>query len=74
LDRTSLNQAMPDEPPHVAEDERALIEVLEHPPAPGLPVPRLPENFFRTHPICRRLPVDASSTRLVADRATVFLG
>jgi hypothetical protein len=50
LDRTSLNQAMPDEPPHVAEDERALIEVLEHPPAPGLPVPRLPENFFSDTP------------------------
>ena len=33
LDRQSLDEATPDEPPHPAADERALIEVLEQPPA-----------------------------------------
>ena len=46
LDRTSLGQAPSGNPPHVAEDERALIEVLQQPPAPGLPVPQPPEEFF----------------------------
>jgi len=44
LDRPSLNQTMP--PPHVSEDEQALIQVLEQPPSSGLPVPRPSEGFF----------------------------
>ena len=44
LDRSSLNQRAP--PPHVSEDEQALIEVLEQPPSSGLPVPRPSEDFF----------------------------
>ena len=74
LDRPSLDQATANEPPHVAEDERALIEVLEQRPAPGMPVSRPPEEFFWTHPIRRRLSVDAPSAGLVADRSAVFFG
>ncbi len=44
LDRPSLNQTTP--PPHVTEDEQALIQVLEQPLTSGLPVPRPPEDFF----------------------------
>ncbi len=44
LDRPSLNRTTP--PPHVSEDEQALIEVLEQPPSSGLPVPRPSEGFF----------------------------
>jgi hypothetical protein len=58
LDRPSLNQTPP--AAHVAEDEQALIQILEQAPASGLPLPRPPENFFWTNPICRRLPLDAS--------------
>ena len=43
LDRPSLNQTLPPQP---AEDEPALIQVLEQPPVSGLPVPQPPENFF----------------------------
>ncbi len=74
LDRASLNQATLGKSPHVAEDERALIEVLEQPPAPGLPVPQPPEDFFWTYPIRGCLPVDAPSARLVANRSAVFFG
>jgi len=63
LDRASLDQATSGKPPHVVEDERALIEVLEQPPAPGMPVAQPPEDFFfGTHPIRGCLPVDAPST------------
>lgn len=78
LDRPSLEQTTtpqtttPQPPPH--EDERALIEVLKQPPASGQPLPPPPEDFFWTHPVCRRFPVDAPSARLVADRPAVFLG
>ena len=50
LDRASLDQATSGKPLHVAEDERALIEVLEQPPAPGLPVPQPPDDFFLDTP------------------------
>jgi hypothetical protein len=59
LDRPSLNQTPP-QAAHVVEDEQALIQVLEQPPASGLPVPRPPEDFFWTDPVCRCLPLDAS--------------
>jgi hypothetical protein len=72
LDRPSLDQATSRE--HVSEDEQALIEVLQEPPLSGSPVARPPEDFFWTQPVCRRLPADAPSARLVADRSTVFLG
>jgi len=53
LDRQSLREATRAEPPHPAEDERALIEILDHPPISGLPVPRPPENFFLDTPSTR---------------------
>jgi uncharacterized protein YbdZ (MbtH family) len=49
LDRPSLNQTPP-APAHVAEDEQALIQVLEQPPASGLPLPEPAENFFSDTP------------------------
>jgi hypothetical protein len=73
LDRPSLEQTTPPQPPAPHEDERALIEVLEHPPASGLPLPPPPEDFFWTQPVCRRLPADAPGARVVADRPAVFL-
>jgi hypothetical protein len=72
LDRRSLEEATPDEPPDPAEDERALIEVLDQPPLSGLPVPRPPHDFFCTDPVRRGLPVDAASAPLVADRPTLL--
>ena len=46
LDRQSLGEPTRGKPPHPVEDERALIEVLDHPPLSGLPVPQPPEDFF----------------------------
>ena len=46
LDRPSLDKTSAPQPSHVADDEQALIEVLEQPPASGLPLPLPPENFF----------------------------
>lgn len=73
LDRQSLHQATPTDPPHPAEHERALVQVLEQPSISGLPVPCPPEDFFWTQPICRCLPVDAATAPLVADRPAVLL-
>jgi hypothetical protein len=50
LDRESLNDAAPSEPPHPANDEQTLLEVLDKPPACGLPVPRPPDDFFLARP------------------------
>lgn len=50
LDRQSLDEATSEEPPHPAEDERALIEALDRPPLPGLPVPCPPDDFFLDRP------------------------
>lgn len=51
LDRASLEEATPSEPPHPATDEAALVEVLQDPSAAGLPLPREPDEefFFATH-------------------------
>jgi hypothetical protein len=57
-----------------ATSEMALIEVLREPSAPGRPLPLLPENFFRPHPACWRLPTASPSAPLVGDRAAVLLG
>jgi hypothetical protein len=46
LDRKSLEEATPVDPPHPATDERALTTVLQEPPFSGLPVPQVPEDFF----------------------------
>jgi hypothetical protein len=46
LDRKSLEEATPDEPPHPATDERALARVLQEPAISGLPIPQVPEDFF----------------------------
>jgi hypothetical protein len=46
LDRPSLEQNAPAAPATPHEDERALIEVLENPPARGLMLPSPPEDFF----------------------------
>jgi len=46
LDRPSLDKTSAPQPSHVADDERALIEVLEQPPTSGLPLPLPPESFF----------------------------
>lgn len=50
LDRPSLEQAMPAQPPSPHEDERALIQVLEKPPASGLMLPPLSPEFFLDTP------------------------
>jgi hypothetical protein len=73
LDRESLNDAAPSEPPHPANDERTLLEVLDKPPACGLPVPRPPDDFFWPDRICRCLPVTSSSAPVVGRRPTVLL-
>ena len=46
LDRKSLDEATPSEPPHPVTDERALVEVLQEPLTSGLPVPQVPDDFF----------------------------
>lgn len=50
LDRQSLDEAAPAVPPHPAHDERALLEVLDHPPQPGLPIVARPHDFFLAIP------------------------
>ena len=50
LDRQSLHDAAPAEPPHPATEERTLLEVLDEPSACGLPVPRPAEDFFLARP------------------------
>ena len=73
LDRQSLDEATPSEPPHPATDEQALVEVLQEPPTSGLPVPHVPDDFFWPHPIRRRLPVAPASAPLVGHRPAVLL-
>jgi hypothetical protein len=46
LDRKSLEETTPAEPPHPATDEGVLTTVLQEPPLPGLPVPQVPDDFF----------------------------
>jgi len=74
LDRQSLDQATPSQPPHPATDEQALVEVLKEPPISGSPVPQVPEDFFWPHPIRRCLPVTPTSSPLVGHRPTMLLG
>lgn len=50
LDRESLRTDSPEERPDPATDERTLVEVLREPPASGLPVPRVPDEFFLATP------------------------
>ena len=50
LDRQSLHEATPAEPPHPGEDERALAQLLDQPPLSGLPAPRPPEDCFLDTP------------------------
>jgi hypothetical protein len=50
LNRQSLDDAASAEPPHPASDEQTLLEVLDKPPACGLPVPRPPDDFFLARP------------------------
>jgi uncharacterized protein YbdZ (MbtH family) len=50
LDRQSLEETAPAEPPHPATDEQALVEILQDPPTPGLPVPHVPNDFFLARP------------------------
>lgn len=50
LDRPSLVHATTLPASHPAEDEQALIRVLEQPPASGLPLPPPPDNFFSDKP------------------------
>jgi hypothetical protein len=68
LDRKSLDEATPAEPPHPATDERALTAVLHEPPVSGLPVPQVPEDFFWTHGIRGCLLIDPTGSPLVGDR------
>jgi hypothetical protein len=46
LDRETLTETKPVEPPHVTADEAALLEVLTAPSVCGLPVPLPPDPFF----------------------------
>ncbi len=73
LDRESLEEATPSEPPHSATDEQALVEVLQEPPTSGLPVPQVPHDFFLPHAIRRCLPVAPTSSPLVGHRSTMLL-
>ena len=73
LDRQSLNEARPSEPPHPATDEQTLVEVLQEPPSSGLPVPHVPDDFFWPDPVRRRLSVASSSAPLVGHRPAVLL-
>jgi hypothetical protein len=59
LDRQSLDQATPGQPPHPAIDEQALVEVLQEPPSSGLPVPQVPDDFFLAKP---NMPAPSSSS------------
>jgi len=73
LDRQSLEEATPSEPPHPATDEQTLVEVLQEPPTSGLPVPQVPDDFFWPDPIRRRLSVASSSAPLVGHRPAMLL-
>jgi hypothetical protein len=44
LDRQSLRETTPPEPPHLATDERTLLQFLDQPSVSAVPQP--PENFF----------------------------
>jgi hypothetical protein len=50
LDRQSLQQAAPAEPVHPAEDEKVLLEVLDQPLTPGVPMLPPSHNFFWATP------------------------
>jgi hypothetical protein len=50
LDRESLEMATPKEQLDPATDEQTLLEVLQEPPASGLPVPQVPDEFFLAKP------------------------
>lgn len=73
LDRKSLDEATPIEPPHPATDEAALLEVLQEPPTSGLPVPQVPDDFFWPDAIRRCHPVAPTSSPLVGYRSTMLL-
>lgn len=72
LDRQSLDESEPSAPPHLVTDEQELVRILQEPPTSGLPVPHVPEDFFCPDPICRRLPVAASSAPVVGHRPAVL--
>jgi hypothetical protein len=50
LDRESLEMATPKEQLGPATDEQTLLEVLQEPPASGLPIPQVPDEFFLARP------------------------
>jgi hypothetical protein len=50
LDRQSLREAAPAVPPHPADDERTLVEVLDAPPTSGMPLPYPSGDFFLGRP------------------------
>jgi hypothetical protein len=50
LDRKSLDETVPSEPPHPATDEQEMVRVLQEPPTSGLPVPQVPNEFFLATP------------------------
>jgi hypothetical protein len=73
LDRESLDESTSSEPPHPATDESTLLEVLQEPPTPGLPVPQVPDEFFWPHTIRRCLLVAPGSPPLVGHRSAMLL-
>lgn len=73
LDRNSLDETLPSEPPHPVTNEPALVEVLKESPTAGLPVPQVPEDFFWPHAIRGCLPVAAPNSPLVGYRRAMFL-
>ena len=50
LDRPSLQETTPAEPSHPAHNEPVLLELLDHPPVSGLPVPCPADDFFLDRP------------------------
>ena len=66
----AVQPTLPD--PH--QDEAELCARLHDPPAPGLPVPVPPEDFFCLHPVCRSLFAPPPSPLVVADRAGLLRG
>jgi hypothetical protein len=60
LDRDSLDEVRPTEPPHPVTDDQALTEILQDPPTSGSPLAEIPEDFFSATP---NTPVPSSCSR-----------
>jgi len=71
LDRSSLDNAKPSEPPHPVTDEQALTELLQDPPTSGSPLAQVPEDFFSATP---NTPAPSSCSRKCSAGGTLLSG